>query len=218
LNQTTLTDCTGLNPQNTSTPSDLIALGKIALANPIIAPLVQTKSAHLPIVGTIKNTNNLLGVAGIDGIKTGTLTKASLLFSSTLQLGGRTITLVGVVLDGPSHPVIDAVISTLVKDARAGFHLVTVARKGQVFAKYRTEWGTTTTAVATKTVTAVVWGGTSVTASVTSKSVGLLAAGTIVGTAAFQTGAQSLSVPLELSKSVADPGGGWRLFHPAELL
>src|SRR6202000_3181558 len=81
LTSTILTDCTGLNPQNTSTPTDLIALGKIALDNPIIAPLVRTKSATLPIVGAIKNTNNLLGVAGIDGIKTGTLTKASLLFS-----------------------------------------------------------------------------------------------------------------------------------------
>ena len=42
------------------------------------------------------------------------------------------ITLIGVVLDGPNHPTIDTAITTLVDQARAGFHLVTVAAKGQV--------------------------------------------------------------------------------------
>jgi D-alanyl-D-alanine carboxypeptidase (penicillin-binding protein 5/6) len=218
LTSTTLTDCTGLNPENTSTPTDLIALGKIALANPIIAPLVQTKAATLPIVGAIKNTNNLLGIAGIDGIKTGTLTKASLLFSSRLSLGGHVITLIGVVLDGPSHPVIDAAIHTLVEEARAGFHLVTVARKGQVFATYRTQWGTTASAIATRTVTTVVWGGTSIHSTISASSVGLDARGTVVGSVAFSTGTEQLTVPLTLSTSVADPGAGWRLSHPAQLL
>jgi D-alanyl-D-alanine carboxypeptidase (penicillin-binding protein 5/6) len=218
LTSTILTDCTGLNPQNTSTPTDLIALGKMALDNPIIAPLVQTKSATLPIVGAIKNTNNLLGVAGIDGIKTGTLTKASLLFSSRFTLGGQVITLIGVVLDGPSHPAIDAVIHTLVKEAQAGFHVVTVAKKGQVFATYRTEWGGTASAIASQTVSAVVWGGTAVTTTISASAIGVSTRGSVVGSAAFAAGDQKLTVPLILSKALADPGAGWRLTHPAELL
>ncbi len=218
LDSTTLTDCTGLNPQNTSTPSDLIALGRIALANPIIAPLVDTRSATLPIVGAITNTNTLLGISGIDGIKTGTLTKASLLFSSRLTLGGHVITLIGVVLDGPTHPIIDAAIRTLVDQARAGFHLVTLARKGQVFATYRTQWGTTTSAVATRTVTAVVWGGTPISSTVSASTIGLAARGARVGSAVFTAGSERLTVPLALSASLADPGPGWRLTHPSQLL
>lgn len=218
LDSTTLTDCTGLNPQNTSTPTDLIALGKLALANPIIAPLVSSKSATVPIVGKISNTNKLLGIAGINGVKTGTLTKASLLFSSSLHLNGQTIVLIGVVLDGPSHPVIDAAISTVVKEARAGFHVVTVAKKGQAFANYSTEWGTTSSAVATRTVRMVVWGGTSVSAKVSATSVGLAAKGSNAGSVLFSTPTQTVSVPLELSRSIEDPGGGWRLSHPAQLL
>jgi len=218
LTSTTLTDCTGLNPQNTSTPTDLIALGKIALANPIIAPLVKTKSATLPIVGTISNTNTLLGTSGIDGIKTGTLTQASLLFSSRLDLGGHVITLIGVVLDGPDHPTIDKAITALVGQARAGFHLVTVARRGQVFASYTTQWGTTVDAVATRTVTAVVYGGTTIKESVTAMPVGLKAKGSPAGSASVIAGNQTLDVPLELSGSITDPGPGWRLTHPGDLL
>lgn len=218
LTSTTLTDCTGLNPQNTSTPTDLIALGKIALANPIIAPLVRTKTATLPIVGTINNTNTLLGTAGIDGIKTGTLTQASLLFSSRLDLGGHVITFIGVVLDGPTHPIIDAAITTLLGQARAGFHLVTVASKGQVFASYTTQWGKTVDAIATRKVTAVVYGGTLIRESVSASPIGLKSKGTPAGSATVVAGNQTLTVPLELSASITDPGPGWRLTHPADLL
>lgn len=218
LDSTTLTDCTGLNPQNTSTPTDLIALGGIALANPIISALVQVRSATLPIVGAIKSTNTLLGISGVDGIKTGTLTKSSLLFSSRLVLGGHVITLIGVVLDGPSHPIIDRAIRTLLDQARGGFHLVTVARKGEVFAAYRTQWGTRASAVATQTITTVVWGGTPIRASVSASAAGLFAKGTVLGSASFVAGTQHFTVPLVLSRTLDDPGAGWRLTHPGQLL
>jgi D-alanyl-D-alanine carboxypeptidase (penicillin-binding protein 5/6) len=220
LTSTTLTDCTGLNPQNTSTPTDLIALGKLALANPVISELISTKSANLPVVGLIKNTNQLLGTLGIDGIKTGTLNSAgaSLLFSSQVVLGGRTIRLIGVVLDGPNHPTIDAAIAALVKAAREGFHVVTLATKGQVFASYRTAWGARTSAIASKTVSVVVWGGTAITSDVSASAEGESKSGIAVGSASFTAGTQRMTVPLVLSKRLAGPDGFWRLAHPGALL
>ncbi len=220
LTSTTLTDCTGLNPQNTSTPSDLIALGKLALANPLISKLIATKSATLPVVGAISNTNQLLGTVGINGIKTGTLNSAgaSLLFSSRLELGGHVVTLVGVVLDGPNHPTIDAAIASLVKAAREGFHLVTLATQGQKFASYTTAWGDRTTAVAAKTVSVVVWGGTAVTARVSANSVAPSKKGAIVGLASFTAGTQRVTVALRLDRKLDGPDPGWRLSHPGDLL
>jgi D-alanyl-D-alanine carboxypeptidase (penicillin-binding protein 5/6) len=220
LTSTTLTDCTGLNPQNTSTPSDLIALGKLALANPLISELVNTKQITLPVVGLIKNTNGLLGTQGIDGIKTGTLNSAgaSLLFASHLELGGQDIVLVGVVLDGPNHPTIDAAIAALVAAARAGFHVVTLATKGQILARYTSSWGKITTAVATRTQSVVVWGGTVITASITSNRIGPATAGTVVGLARFTIGSRKLSIPLALSTKLDGPDPGWRLGHPGDLL
>jgi D-alanyl-D-alanine carboxypeptidase (penicillin-binding protein 5/6) len=133
MSSTVLTDATGLNPQNTSTPTDLIALGRLALADPIISKIVGIKQAKLPVVGLIQNTNKLLGKVGIDGIKTGTLNSAgaSLLFSSTYNVDGTNIRLIGVILDGPSHPVIDAQIGKLVKQAQAAFTEVRLVSKGR---------------------------------------------------------------------------------------
>lgn len=220
MTSTTLTDCTGLNPQNTSTPTDLIALGKLALANPVISQLINTKTITLPVVGAITNTNQLLGTAGIDGIKTGTLNSAgaSLLFSSRLVLGGHVITLIGVVLDGPNHPTIDTAIAALVKAARGGFHLVRLATKGQVFARYTTAWGTRATAIASKTAAVVVWGGTAVTARVEAVTVTTSKSGAIVGHAKFTAGTQRRTVPLTLATRLDGPDGLWRLGHPARLL
>jgi D-alanyl-D-alanine carboxypeptidase (penicillin-binding protein 5/6) len=220
MTSTTLTDCTGLNPQNTSTPTDLIALGKLAIANPVIAGIIKTPQVTLPVVGTVKNTNQLLGQFGIDGIKTGTLIPAgsSLLFSSRLAIGGTTVTLVGVVLDGPNHPTIDAAIAALVKAAREGFHVVTLATKGQRFATYTTEWGDRTTAIAARTVRIVVWGGTTVTATVTVGGIKPGKVGTVVGLASFSAGVQHRSVPLQLSARLVGPGALWRLEHPEQLL
>jgi serine-type D-Ala-D-Ala carboxypeptidase (penicillin-binding protein 5/6) len=218
LHSTTLTDCVGLNPQNTSTPPDLIALGKLALANPVIAQLVNLTSVTMPVVGTISNTNKLLGVEGIDGIKTGTLTLASLLFTSRLDLGGHIIILIGVVLDGPDHPTIDAAIQTLVAQARAGFHLVSVAIKGQPFASYTTPWGTRVSAVATRTTSLVVWGGTTITERTSTETIRSSPRSTVVGSVSFTAGISRATVPLELNRRMVGPGGLWRLEHPDALI
>jgi D-alanyl-D-alanine carboxypeptidase (penicillin-binding protein 5/6) len=220
LSSTTLTDCTGLNPQNTSTPTDLIALGKIALDDPVVSSIIKIQKITLPVVGAIKNTNGLLGESGIDGIKTGTLNSAgsSLLFASRLSLGGHLVTLVGVVLDGPNHPTIDRAIHALVTQARAGFHLVTIVRKGQAFATYTTLWATRASAVAARTMTAVVWGGTPITTTVSANPATLETAGSLIGDAHITAGTAQFSVPLVLSTAITDPGPLWRLAHPALLL
>jgi D-alanyl-D-alanine carboxypeptidase (penicillin-binding protein 5/6) len=219
LTATTLTDCTGLNPQNTSTPQNIVALGEIALADPTVASIVKIKNITLPVVGAITNTNKLLGLSGIDGIKTGTLNNAgsSLLFSSRFSRSGHTVTLVGVVLDGPDHPTIDRAIRSLVEQAQAGFSLVTVARKGQTFATFTTVWSARSSAVATTTTTALIWDGTPITASVSADPISVEPAGTIVGVVHVSVGGKQVSIPLALSRAITDPGPFWRISHPGVL-
>jgi serine-type D-Ala-D-Ala carboxypeptidase (penicillin-binding protein 5/6) len=216
MTSTTLTDSTGLNPQNTSTPTDLIALGKLALASPVISSLMSIRSTTLPVVGLVNNTNLLLGQVGVDGIKTGTLDNAgaSLLFSSRLAIGGRIITLVGVVLDGPTHPIIDAAIASLLKVARAAFHVTTLASKGQIFARYRTAWGVETTAVAARDVTMVLLDGTRITSRTDASAVSPGKKGTVLGLASFAASNQRATVPLVQSSTLNGPDPLWRLLNP----
>jgi D-alanyl-D-alanine carboxypeptidase (penicillin-binding protein 5/6) len=207
---------TGIDPRNVGTASDLVKLGELALQNQVIAPIVASRSASVPNVGGVANTNTLLGIDGIDGIKTGTLNDwgANLLFASDRTVGGKALTIVGVVLGGRDHPTIDRDIRTLIGTVLAGFHVVTLATRGEAFGGYTTPWGQSAKLVATKKVTTLVWGAVTVTPRVTAQKVTTAAQGTDVGTARFAVAGTTLSVPLELSRAIDDPGWGWRLGHP----
>ncbi|MGB4134946.1 MAG: hypothetical protein WA971_00150 [Microbacterium sp.] len=84
LDGITMATPTGIDGRNTATPAALIELGRLALANPVIAEIVATPEVELPGPGLVKNTNELLSDAGVLGIKTGTLDGSNLLSAKTV--------------------------------------------------------------------------------------------------------------------------------------
>lgn len=219
LGSTTIEEPTGVSPQNRSTVADLIELAKIAEAHPVVSEIVATRALAVPGLGTIENRNELLGVDGVDGIKTGTLDEAGscLLFSQEHTVGTTTITVVGVVLGGPDHDTIDEAIRSLLAEVDAGFREVQLATAGQEFASYQTAWGDAAAAVAANDASIAVWSATPVTLDLTVNDVQVADAGTEVGQLVFTAGTRTVTVPLRLSAAIADPGPWWRLTHPGEL-
>lgn len=217
--QTVVHDATGIDPGNTSTVGNLIDIGKLAVADPVIAQIVSTTTLDIPGIGVVENRNALVGVDGIDGIKTGTLDEAGscLLFSAHERVGSEVITLVGVVLGGPDHPTVDAAVRELIADAVAGFHQVTLATAGEEFATWQTAWGDDVSGVAADDASAVLWSDTPVTVAVGADHLRLAKDGSRVGTIVFTAGARTVSVPLELDGTIADPGPWWRLTNPGTL-
>jgi D-alanyl-D-alanine carboxypeptidase (penicillin-binding protein 5/6) len=212
----TITDPTGIDPADVATTTDLVELGKLALANPVVAAVVGTKSVTIHDVGKLDNTNSLIGSHGVDGIKTGTLNGAgaNLLFSADYTIGGTPVTVVGVVLGGSDHKVLDTDIASLLDATKAGFHQVPLTTKGQVFASYTTEWKQQVTAVATKSTSILTWSSTPVTAAVRAEPVTTAKTGQVVGSVVFTVGATKVTVPIGLSGALTDPGPRWRLTHP----
>jgi len=219
LTGTTIADATGINPANASTVPDLITLAKLAIADPVVSEIVGTANLEIPDIGLVENRNGLLGVDGVDGIKTGTLDEAGscLLFSAEHTVGASTVTLVGVVLGGPDHSTINDAVRGLLAQADAGFREVTLTTEGDAFAQYDTPWGDTAEAVAAQTTTALVWSNAPVTVDVEVDPVRLAPAGTGVGTAVFAFGDQQVSVDLDLDATIDDPGPWWRLTNPTRL-
>lgn len=219
LTGTTVTDATGIHPTNTSTVTDLIALAKIAVADPVVSEIVATPSVEIPGIGTVTNRNQLLGIDGVDGIKTGTLDEsgACLLFSAEHVVDGQPITLVGVVLGGPDHDVINQAIRGILAEADRGFRAVTLAEAGTAFATYSTPWGDTAAAVTGDSATVVTWGAVPVTAAAELASVQLGTAGSDVGSVVFTVGERTVRVPLVLDSTIDDPGPWWRLTNPLAL-
>lgn len=216
----TITDPTGIDLSDAASAADLLTLGKLALADPVIAGIVSMKSVTIHDVGTLKNTNSLLGSLGIVGIKTGTLTGAgsNLLFASEHKVDGEKVTIVGVVLGGSTHAIIDADIKVLMTGVLAGFHEVMLVSKGDTFASYTSRWGQKTTAIAEKSASVVTWSDTAVTSTATVTPVTTGAKGQDVGTATFTVAGRTIRVPLGLATALTDPGPGWRLSHPGLLI
>jgi D-alanyl-D-alanine carboxypeptidase (penicillin-binding protein 5/6) len=214
-----IVDATGLDTGDRATATDLVELGRLALADPVISAIVGTESLTLHDVGLVENSNELLGTHGVTGIKTGTLDTfgANLLFSAQYAIGSSTVTVIGVVLGGVDHPTIDAAITKLLATARAGFHEVDVSDVGEDFASYSTDWGQTSEAEAGAEAVLLAWSDTPITVEVTADPVRIEKAGASVGQVVFSAGEQTITVPLVLSTSITDPGPGWRLTHPGEL-
>ena len=219
LAATIVTDPSGILPSNVSPVGDLVQLAKLALRNPVIAEIVATPTADVPEIGVIENRNDLLGIDGVDGIKTGTLDEAGscLLFSADRTVGAQTVTLVGVLLGGPDHPTIDAAIQALLGQAISGFHEVELASVGESFATYDTVWGDDSAAVAQRSLSVAIWSASAVGTSIAVDEVRLATAGTPVGAVTFTVGERILTVPLQLSETIDDPGPWWRLMNPAKL-
>lgn len=219
LDSTSLSDPTGMSPQNVSTASDLVALGKLALANPVVAAIVGTAKEEVPVVGTISNSNSLLGIDGIKGIKTGTLDEAGacLLFASDVVVGDTTITIVGAVLGGVNHKALNQTVRTLLADVGRSFHDVPLTTVGESFGSYTTPWGDTSALVAAKGANVVVWADTPILTATRVDPVGVAEKGTDVGEVTFTVAGETITVPLELASTIEDPGPWWRLTNPAAL-
>lgn len=220
LSSMTITDPTGIEPTDVASAADLLTLGKLALANPVIAEIVAMRSITIHDVGTFGSTNTLLGSLGVDGIKTGTLTNAgsNLLFAATQRVGSATVTIVGVVLGGATHASLDADIRSLLTGVLAGFHEVSLVKKGDIYASYTTTWGQRTTAIAERSASVVTWSDTAVTSSSHVAPITIGAKGQDVGTATFTVAGRTINVPLGLASKVSDPGPGWRLSHPGLII
>lgn len=217
LDHTTLVEPTGLNPKNQSTATDLVALGKLALANKDVASIVSTKTLDVPGVGTVENSNRLLGMDDVVGIKTGTLDEAGacLLFATKENIDGHAVTVVGVMLGGKDHDSLDSDVQRLLAGVKKGFQRVDAVAVGDVYGTYATEWGVTAHAEAASKVSVLVYGDVAVTARPTLKAVTDAARGARVGTLRVKVGSKSVAVPLKLDRAVTAPDAWWRITNPS---
>jgi D-alanyl-D-alanine carboxypeptidase (penicillin-binding protein 5/6) len=77
---------------------------------PAFASIVATASATLPVAGTVRNTNSLLGHGGFVGVKTGSTDAAGgcFAFRAIRWIGGKRTTITGVVLGQPGQSQVAA--------------------------------------------------------------------------------------------------------------
>lgn len=220
LGGTTIVEPTGIDPRNTSTPTDLIQLGRIAMANPVVAEIVGMTATDIPGVPPQASTNELFGAEGITGIKTGTLeeTGSNLLFSANLTVGlGQPLTLTGVIMGAYTHESVDLDVRGILASIHAGFHEVLLAEAGQQIGTYETAWGEQAAIEVAEHADILTWSDTAVEATFTVDPITTGEAGDEVGQVTWTAGPNTVSVPLRLAGDIDPPDAWWRLTHPDEL-
>jgi D-alanyl-D-alanine carboxypeptidase (penicillin-binding protein 5/6) len=110
MTHTRYTDPSGYDDATVSTAADQVRLVDRAMRLPVLASIVATPSATLPVAGTVHNTNRLLGHNGFVGVKTGSTDAAGgcFAFRAIRWIDGKRTTITGVVLGQPGHNQIAA--------------------------------------------------------------------------------------------------------------
>jgi D-alanyl-D-alanine carboxypeptidase (penicillin-binding protein 5/6) len=110
MTRTRYTDPSGYDDATVSTAVDQVRIVGEAMRLPTFAGIVAAPSATLPVAGTVRNTDTLLGHAGFVGVKTGSDEAAGgcFAFRAIRRIHGRRTTITGVVLGQPGHDRIAA--------------------------------------------------------------------------------------------------------------
>lgn len=220
LTGTTIVDPTGISAANTSTTADLVAIGKIATANPVIAALVSQSAVPVGNTTTVRNTNSLLGMEGVNGLKTGNLGDGqfTLLYSASLPVTpDTTLSVVGVVLDGQTRESVNASVLSTLSTLRLGFTEIPLASRDQVVGTATTAWGESAEIVIARNAAIRVWSDTGITVSMDVTDLTAFEGGASAGTITWTAGSHTVEVPLEIRGSIEPPTEFWRLTHPDEL-
>jgi D-alanyl-D-alanine carboxypeptidase (penicillin-binding protein 5/6) len=209
-------DASGYDPSTTSTAHDLVLAGELAMQNPVLAQIVsQPTASGIPVAGTIKNVNSLLGSNNIIGIKTGNSDQAGGVFvsASIATVNQQSMTIITALMGASDLSASLSNSVALITSAQANFQTIHLVKTGQTVGSYHLPWGPIIPAIATGPVDATAWGGTKLTATITIQPISQTTDST-VGTITSQL--DKTTVPVKLQTPYVRPTVKWRLLHPID--
>jgi D-alanyl-D-alanine carboxypeptidase (penicillin-binding protein 5/6) len=161
LTHTKFTDTSGASEGSVSTASDLLALGMVAMQNPVLAGIVAMEQVTLPVAGTIPNVDGALGHTGIFGIKTGSGfdSGANFLFAANATVDNHTIVVYGCVMGEPTLDDAFTSAENLITTMSSALHVHRILERNETVGTYTTAWGEQTDAVSLFDVDVVEWPG-----------------------------------------------------------
>jgi D-alanyl-D-alanine carboxypeptidase (penicillin-binding protein 5/6) len=213
-------DASGFDPATVSSAADQVILAEKAMGVPSFAEIVGMKTAVLPVAGTVKNYNELLGVDDVIGIKTGSTDQAggNLLFAARYPVGSATVTIYGAVFNQPGKDTprqlaaANEAVRKMLGALRSALQVFTVVAAGTDLGAASSAWKESTRVRVATEVKLLGWPGMPVTVSVhavaTGKNVG---AGQLVGVLTVTAGASTATADLHVESAIDEPTAWWRL-------
>lgn len=212
-----ITEASGLSPENVASPADVVRIARLALEHPLIADVVTEASVEIPGVGTIESTNPLLGEDGVIGLKTGTLDAAgyNLAVARHETEGDRELTTVAVVLDRDDggERAADARATLSAADDTTG--PVEVISAAETIGSVITWTGREVPLETSAEITQVLVPGETVSLRTDIAPITASPRGTEVGTALAEGPDGDDEVTVVTTGGIEEPDLWWRLTHPA---
>ena len=148
-------DASGFSSATTSTAEDLAKIGEAVLRQPVLAEIVGKSSAVVPVAGLIENTNKLLGVDGIIGVKTGYIGDASgYCLVAGYKEDEEVITVA--VLGAPYRQTSFDATLELVEDVQQKITSRVLVEKGQEVGYYENWWSGKTPIMTEETISGII--------------------------------------------------------------
>lgn len=216
LTSTSLADASGLSPLTVSSSNDLVLIALRALDNPVIKVIVNEKNVTLPNGSLATNTNQLLGIENVDGLKTGFTDEAGacLLLSRTIMISGQQIVLVMALLGQPDKTNLYVTAQNILNDFTKGFEEIPFFSRKQIAGVYESPWGTKTAVQTRGEMFIVHYRGESVGASIDLKPITRKLQYEQVGV--LSVGPEK--VEIELKDDLPSPSFSWRLKHALDFM
>jgi D-alanyl-D-alanine carboxypeptidase (penicillin-binding protein 5/6) len=217
LAHTHYADAAGTNPASVSTAAEQLKLAEAAMADPTFAEIVAEQQVNLPLAGTIRNYNTLVGTDGIVGIKTGNSLAAGgcVVVAAKRPIGGHDqlvyASVVGVQGKAPLQGAL-AAGRALVDATGTAVKQATVLNANQIVGRVRAPWGGSVNAVVADPVQVTTWGGVPVSYTFKAAPLGRsVSNGARVGTLTATIGNRRVDEPVRASGSIHGPSLLWRL-------
>lgn len=132
-------DASGYSSTTTSTASDLAIIGQKVMSNPVLAEIVGLKTHTIPVAGQINNTNQLLGIDNIVGIKTGYTGSASgYCLITAYYIDGHLVTVA--MLNAPTRSESFSISRAIIEDLQKNLNYTKVVSKGDQLGYYDSWW------------------------------------------------------------------------------
>jgi serine-type D-Ala-D-Ala carboxypeptidase (penicillin-binding protein 5/6) len=216
LTKSKFADPAGVDVGTVSTASDLMALGMVAMTNPVLAQIVREPQATLPVAGVVYNVDAALGKDGINGIKTGSglAQGANFLFAAELLIAGHPVTIYGCVMGQPTLQVAFDTARALIRAMKPALMVRTELLRHQAVGSYDTAWGWHSAVISTSELDLVEWPGMVLRETLQGRTLNVdqpLDPGTAAGSLHVVLGDYDLDVPVVTADVMYPPGRFWRL-------
>jgi D-alanyl-D-alanine carboxypeptidase (penicillin-binding protein 5/6) len=216
LTKSAFADPAGVSVQTTSTPSDLLALGMVAMTDRVFAQIVALPQVTLPVAGVKYNVNGALGQDGIVGIKTGSglAEGANFLFAASVTISGHVVTIFGCVMGLPTLTAAFDSARALVRAVQPALTVRQELARNEAVGGYDTPWGDHSDVVSTLDLPLVEWPGMILRERLDGRTLTIdkpLDPGSPAGSLHMVLGDYDLDIPVVTAGPLYPPGRFWRL-------